>query len=160
MRVVFLRLFVCSLGLLLAAAGPLAAQESTLQGTWALDLKSSQNVPEAQKGVDLKIAFRGNQVTISRFVGDKAVGEPMVLTLDGAKRSQDVGGKPATIVAKWLTRGTKFEQVVSMPQPGSVFVATQSVVTEVSPSGGTMTRTYAIRLANETEDRLLVYRRK
>ena len=157
---VFLRVFVCSLGLLLAAAGPLAAEESTLQGTWVLDLKSSQNVPEAQKGVDLKIAFRGNQVTIARFVGEKAVGEPMVLTLDGAKRPQDVGGKPATMVAKWLTRGTKFEQVVSMPQPGSVFVATQSVVTEVSPSGGTMTRTYSIKLANETEDRLLVYRRK
>ena len=47
-----------------------------------------------------------------------------------------------------------------MQQQGSVFVATQSVVTEVSPSGGTMTRTYEIKLATEVEDRILVYRRK
>lgn len=159
MRVSF-RVFACFLGLLVAAAGPLAAQELTLQGTWMLDVKASKNVPEAQKGVDLKIALKGNQVTISRFVGEKPVGEPMVLNLDGIKRPQDMGGKPATIVAKWLARGTKFEQVVSMQQPGSVFVATQSVVTEVSPSGGTMTRTYDIKLANEVEDRILVYRRK
>lgn len=159
MRVSF-RVFVCSLVLLLAAAGPLAAQESTLQGTWLLDVKASKNVPEAQKGVDLKIALKGNQVTIARFVGEKAVGEPMVLTLDGIKRPQDVGGQRATIEAKWLARGTKFQQVVSMQQQGSVFVATQSVVTEVSPSGGTMTRTYEIKLATEVEDRILVYRRK
>jgi hypothetical protein len=159
MRVSF-RVFVCSLGLLLAVAGPLGAQESTLQGSWALDVKASKNVPEAQKGVDLKIAMKGNQVTIARFVGEKPIGEPMVLTLDGIKRPQDVGGQRATIEAKWLVRGTKFQQVVSMPQPGSVFVATQSVVTEVSPSGGTMTRTYEIKLATEVEDRILVYRRK
>ena len=159
MRVSF-RVFVCFLGLLFAVAGPLAAEETTLQGTWALDLKSSQNVPEAQKGVDLKVALKGNQVTIARFVGEKAVGEPMVLNLDGIKRPQDVGGQRGTIEAKWLSRGTKFEMVVSLPQPGSVFIATQTIVTEVSPSGGTMTRAYTIKLAKEVDERLLVYRRK
>ena len=40
MRVSF-RVFVCVLGLLFAVAGPLAAEETTLQGTWALDLNYS-----------------------------------------------------------------------------------------------------------------------
>jgi hypothetical protein len=160
MRVVSLRFLVGSLVLVLAAAGPLAAEETTLLGTWTLDLKASQNVPEAQKGVDLKIGFRGNELTTTRLVGDRPVGQPMVLTLDGVKRPLDVGGQRGTVVARWVTRGTKFEQVVSMPQPGSVFVATQTITSEVSPSGGTMTRTYVIRLATDSEDRLLVYRRK
>ena len=160
MRSVSLRFFVGFVVLVLAAAGPLAAQETTLQGTWALDMKASKNVPESQKGVDLKIAIRGNQLTTARLAGETPIGTPMVLTLDGVKRPQNVGGQPATVMAKWLTRGTKFEQVVSMQQAGSVFVATQTVVTEVSPAGGTMTRSYVIKLANEVEDRLLVYRRK
>lgn len=160
MRLISLRFLVGPLFALLAAAGPLAAQETSLQGTWTLDLKASQNVPEAQKGVDLKIAIRGNQLTMVRLVGEKALGTPMVITLDGAKRPQELGGQHATVVAKWLQRGTKFEQVVATQQPGSVFVATQTIVTEVSPSGGTMTRSYAIKLANEVENRLLVYRRK
>ncbi len=160
MRVVSLRFLVGSLVLLLAAAGPLAAQETSLQGTWVLDVKASNNVPESQKGVDLKIAIRGNELTTTRLVGEKPVGSPMLLTLDGVKRPQEIGGQRATIAAKWLSRGTKFEQVVSMSQAGSVFVATQTIVTEVSPSGGTMTRTYVIRMANASEDRLLVYRRK
>ena len=37
---------------------PLAAEETTVEGTWTLDMKASQNVPEAQKGVDLKISRR------------------------------------------------------------------------------------------------------
>ena len=73
MKVGSSRFVVFSLALLLVAAGPLAAEELTLQGTWTLDLKASQNVPEAQKGVDLKIAFRGNQLTTARFVGDRPV---------------------------------------------------------------------------------------
>lgn len=160
MRVVPLRFLVGSLLLLLAAAGPLAADEATLQGVWVLDLKASRNVPEAQKGVDLKIGVKGDQMTIARFAGEVPIGEPLVLTLDGRDRSQPIGGQPATMSSKWLVAGKKFEQVVTMPQPKSVFIAVQTVVTEISPSGGTMTRAYTTRLAKEREERLLVYRRK
>lgn len=149
-----------SLALVLAAAGPLAAEETTLQGTWALDAKASKNVPEAQKGVDLRIAIRDNHLTISRFVGEKPLGEPMVLFLDGVSRAQQVGGQRATVVVKWLAEGTKFEHVITMMQPGSVFATTQTIVTEVSPSGTTMTRKYVVRQARDTQERLLVYRRK
>ena len=47
-----------------------------------------------------------------------------------------------------------------MQQQGSVFPTTQKIVTEVSPTGTTMTRRYEIRRAQEAQDRLLVYRRK
>ena len=160
MMAVSLRLLVGSLVVLLAAAGPLAAQEPTLEGVWVLDLKASRNVPEAQKGVDLKIAVRGDQLTIARFVGDAPVGEPQVLTLDGVNRPQKIGGQAATVRAKWLTPGTKFALVVPLPQPGSVFIVVQTVVSEVSPSGGTMTRAYTTRRAKDREERNLVYRRK
>jgi hypothetical protein len=160
MMAVSFRLLVGSLVVVLAAAGPLAAQEATLDGIWTLDLKASRNVPEAQKGVDLKIAVHDDQLTIARFAGQVAIGEPMLLTLDGKSRPLDVGGQKATMTSKWLKRPTKFELVISMPQPGSVFIAVQSVVTEVSPTGGTLTRTYETRRAKELEYRLLVYRRK
>ncbi|MCL4807462.1 MAG: hypothetical protein KJ062_06660 [Thermoanaerobaculia bacterium] len=159
MRVFSLRL-VGSLVFLLAAAGPLAAEETMLQGTWALDVKASKNVPEAQKGVDLRIAIRDNHLTISRFVGEKSLGEPMVLFVDGTSRPQEVGGQRATVVVKWLEKDRKFEHVITMMQPGSVFATTQTIVTEVSPSGTTMTRKYVVRQARDTQERLLVYRRK
>lgn len=160
MRLVSFRILVGSLVLLLAAAGPLAATEATIEGTWALDLKASRNIPEAQKGVDLRIAVKGDQVTISRLAGEIVIGEPLVLTLDGAEKAQGVAGQRSTLRSKWLAKGTKFELVVQMPEPGSVFIAVQSVVTEVSPSGGTLTRTYNTRRAKDKEYRLLVYRRK
>lgn len=152
--------FVGSLAIVLAAAGPLAAEEATLQGNWALDVKASKNVPEAQKGVDLKIGIRDNQMTIARVVGDKPSGEPMVLFLDGVSRPQEVGGQRATVVVKWLEKEKKFEHVITMMQPGSVFATTQTIVTEVSPTGSTMTRKYVVRQARDTQERLLVYRRK
>ena len=73
---------------------------------------------------------------------------------------QTVGGQKANVVAKWLKAGVSFEHVVSMMQSGSVFPTTQKVVTEVSPTGTTLTRRYEIRRAQEAQDRLLVYRRK
>jgi len=160
MRVFSLRFLVGAMVLLSVSAGPLAADEATLQGVWVLDLKASRNVPEAQKGVDLRIGVRGDQVSIARYAGEVQIGEPLVVTLDGKTRPQPVGGQPATMSAKWLAPGTRFEQVVTMPQPKSVFIAVQTVVTEVSPTGGMMTRAYTTRLAKEREERLLVYRRK
>ena len=160
MRVVSLRSMVGFLVLVLAAAGPLAAEEPTLEGTWVLDAKSSKNVPEAQKGVDLKIGVRDPQLTIAKFAGERAIGEPMVLMLDGKSRPQDVGGQRATVSAKWLVKDKKFEHVISMMQPGSVFATTQTIVTEVSDTGGTLMRHYTIRQAKETQERSLVYRRK
>ena len=160
MRVVSFRFLVGSLVLLLAAAGPLAAEEATVEGTWVLDAKASRNVPEAQKGVDLRIGVRDDAVTISRHTGEITIGEPLVVKLDNVERAQGIAGARSTMKAKWLEKGKKFELVVSMPEPGSVFIAVQSVVTEVSPSGGTLTRTYNTRRAKEKEYRLLVYRRK
>lgn len=160
MRLNSFRFLVGPLVLVLAAAGSAVAEETTLEGTWTLDAKASRNVPEAQKGVDLKIAFRGNHLTTTRFAGDKAIGEPSVLILDGVSRPQDVGGQRATVTAKWLTPEKAFEHVVSMMQQGSVFATKQTIVTEVSPTGSTMTRKYEIRRARETQERLLVYRRK
>lgn len=161
MTVVSLRSLVGALVLLLAASGPLAAEEAvSLQGTWGLDAKASKNVPEAQKGVDLRIATREKQMTITRLVGEKPLGEPMVLFVDGVSRPQDVGGQRATVVVRWLEPDRKFEHVITMMQPGSVFATTQTIVTEVSPTGSTLTRKYVIRQARDTQERLLVYRRK
>ncbi len=160
MRLDSFRFLVGPLVLALAVAGSAAAQETTVEGTWTLDMKASQNVPEAQKGVDLKISVDGKLLTTARFAGDKAVGEPAVIILDGVSRAQTVGGQKATVVAKWLKAGVAFEHVVSMMQTGSVFPTTQKIVTEVSPTGTTLTRRYEIRRAQESQDRLLVYRRK
>lgn len=146
--------------LALAAAGSAVAQDAGLQGDWVLDAKASNNVPESQKGVDLKIALAGKEMTITRLVGEKVVGEPLVFNLDGIRRPQTLGGQQATVSAKWLTPDKKFELVVSMPQTGSAFMLVQTVVTEVSPTGGTITRNYTTRKGPEREDRLLVYRRK
>lgn len=154
------RYLVGSLVLVLAAAGSAAAQETPVVGTWTLDLKASQNVPEVQKGVDLRISIEGKLLTTARFAGETAVGEPAVIIVDGMSRPQNVGGQKATVVAKWLKPGVAFEHVVSMMQSGSVFPTTQKIVTEVSPTGTTLTRRYEIRRAQESQDRLLVYRRK
>ena len=162
MRVVSLRSIVgfLVLVLVLAAAGPLAAEAPSLDGTWLFDAKASKNVPEALKGVDLKIEVKDPQVTITKLVGERPVGEPMIVMLDGKSRPQDVGGQRATVSAKWLEKGRRFEHVVSMMQAGSVFATTQTIVTEVSETGSTMMRKYSIRQARETQERVLVYRRK
>ena len=162
MRVVSLRSIVGSLvlALVLAAAGPLAADEPTLEGTWVFDAKASKNVPEALKGVDLRIAIRDPQLTLTKLAGERQVGEPMVLMLDGKSRPQDVGSQRATVSAKWLVKDRRFEHVISMMQAGSVFATTQTIVTEVSDTGSTMMRKYTIRQAKETQERVLVYRRK
>ncbi len=160
MRVVSLRSIVGALVLVLAAAGPLAADPPILEGTWLFDAKASKNVPEALKGVDLKIVVNDSQVTITKLAGDRPIGEPMIVIVDGRSRAQDVGGQRATVSAKWLEKGRRFEHVISMMQAGSVFGTTQTIVTEVSETGGTMMRKYSIRQARETQERVLVYRRK
>jgi hypothetical protein len=160
MTLVSLRSIVGSLVLMLAAVGPVAADEPTIEGTWVLDMKSSKNVPEAQKGVDLKVGIRDTQLTITKLAGENQIGEPMVLMLDGKARPQEVGGQRATVSAKWLVKDKKFEHVISMMQQGSVFATTQTIVTEVSDTGGTLMRKYTIRQAKETQERALVYRRK
>ena len=160
MRLDSFRFLVGPLVLVLAVAGSAAAQETSLVGTWALDLKASTNVPESQKGVDLTIALSGREMTITRAIGEKVVGEPLVLTLDGVGRAQNLSGQRANVTAKWLAPEKKFELVVSMPQAGSTFLMVQTVVTEISPTGGTMSRNYLTRKGPEREDRLLVYRRR
>jgi hypothetical protein len=160
MRLDSFRFLVGPLVLALAVAGSAAAQETTVVGTWALDLKASQNVPEAQKGVDLKISVDGKLLTTARFAGETAVGEPAVIILDGVSRPQTVGGQKATVVAKWLKPGVAYEHVISMMQTGSVFPTTQKIVTEASSTGTTLTRRYEVRRAQDVQDRLLVYRRK
>ena len=160
MRVVSLRSIVGALVLVLAAAGPLAADPPSLEGTWLFDARASKSVPEALKGVDLKIAVNDSQVTITKLAGDRPIGEPMIVIVDGKSRAQDVGGQRATVSAKWLEKGRRFEHVISMMQAGSVFGTTQTIVTEVSDTGGTMMRKYSIRQARETQERVLVYRRK
>ena len=69
-------------------------------------------------------------------------------------------GTPTSYEPDWSWTGSQTVTVYLAPQPGSVFDATQTVVTEVSPTGGTLTRTYVIKLGKDSEDRLLVYRRK
>ncbi len=160
MRVVSLRSIVGALVLVLATAGPLAADPPALEGTWLFDARASKSVPEALKGVDLKIVVNDPQVTIMKLAGDRPIGEPMIVIVDGKSRPQDVGGHRATVSARWLEKGRRFEHVISMMQAGSVFATTQTIVTEVSETGGTMMRKYSIRQARETQERVLVYRRK
>ncbi len=142
------------------AAAPVAAAQS-LQGTWVLDLKASQNVPDAQKGVDLKVMVRGNELTILREVSGKTIGTPLLYTLDGVTRQMDVGGgQRAAVEARWLIRGTTVQQVIKMPTPGSLTLAVQTTVMEVSPDGNTLKRAQTLVQGGETTDRMMVYRRK
>ena len=114
MRVVSIRSIVGFLVLVFAAAGPLAAEPPTLEGTWLFDAKASKNVPEALKGVDLKVEVKDPQVTITKLVGERPVGEPMVVIVDGKSRPQDVGGQRATVSAKGREKGRRCWHGISM----------------------------------------------
>lgn len=154
------RRLVRLLPVVLLAVAPVASAQS-LQGTWVLDLKASQNVPDAQKGVDLKITVRGNEMTILREVAGKPIGSPLVLKLDGVARQMDVGGgQRAQVECRWLARGTTVQQVVKLPMPGSLIPAVQTTVYELSPDGKTLKKGQTIDQAGDVTDRTMVYRLK
>ena len=136
-------------------------QTPTLEGIWALDVKASKNVPESQKGLDLKIGVKGDQFSTVFITGAGPVGTPLVYTLDGKSRQMDLGGGTlAQVSARWVVNGTKIEQVVSLPVPGSVVFARHRTLTELSPDGARLIRTQEVSRAGEATDRILIYKRK
>ena len=138
-----------------APALPALAAGFPIEGTWALDAKASENVPESKKGVDLRIERKGNQITTTRLVGGKPVGEPLVVVTDGTARPFEASGQKGTVSAFWSGGDKALEQELK------VGVEEQHAVITLSAEGGTMTRVESILKAGvKTSERKLVYRRK
>jgi hypothetical protein len=146
-----------ALGLLLALvlAPPFLAADFPIEGSWGLDLKASRNVPESKKGVDLLIERKGNQVTTTRLVGGKPVGDPLVVATDGKERPIETGGTKATVAAFYSRDGRALEQELK------VGVEEQHAVITLSADGKTMTRVESMSKAGvKTSERTLVYQRR
>lgn len=146
-----------ALGLLLAfgLALPLLGAEFPIEGTWTLDLKASQNVPESKKGVDLLIEKKGNEITTSRLVGGKPVGDPLSVVPDGKERPVRTDGPKTTVDAFFSKDGKSLEQELK------VGVEEQHAVITLSPDGKTMTRVETMSKAGvKTSERTLVYRKR
>ncbi|MDL1949066.1 hypothetical protein FBQ97_04535 [Acidobacteria bacterium ACD] len=147
---------------------PVAAQEAEappeapFDGLWGLNEKASRDVPESAKGVDLKIAIKGNQFIMQRLVMGKPVGDAFALMLDGKTREMELGGgKRAMVDGRWAKEHWVIEQNVRMlTSTGPGLPPVQRTVNTVSPDGQTLTRVQTTHHFGRSEERVLVYRRK
>ncbi len=139
-------------------AGPAAAQHK-IDGIWRLDERSSRNVPDALKGVDLKIGVRGRQLSTQRLFDGAPVGDPFVVTLDGVPAPKDLGkGQKGTVTASWKEEGRIFQQVIKTTQ--GMLDVVQTTITTVSDDGKVMYRNQVTKMGPEESVRELVYRKK
>ena len=142
------------------AFAPVAAALG-FNGLWVLDLKASQDVLDSQKGVDLKISLRGNELTILREVAGKTIGTRQLFLIDGRTRQMEVaGGQVAQVETKWLVPGTKLQQTIRISIAGSPVPAVQTTVMELSADGQTLTRVQSLDQTGDATERKMVYRRR
>lgn len=155
----FRRLFAVGGVVVLAGlAGPAAAQHK-IDGVWRLDEKNSRNVPDALKGIDLKIVVRGRQLSTQHLFDGAPVGDPFVVTLDGVPAPVDLGkGRKATVTATWKEQGRIFQQVIKTTQ--GMLDVVQTTMTTVSDDGQVMYRNQVQKAGPEETVRELVYRKK
>jgi hypothetical protein len=146
------------LAALLPAA--MASAVSPIEGTWTLDERASTNVPDAVKGVELKIILKGKELTTQRFFEGKALGEPVSLTIDAGPADKEIGkGQRGTVEIRWKDAGKTLEQVVKM-KVGGVTPVVQTTLTTFSDDGQAMTRQQTTVQGGEKTERRLVYRKK
>jgi hypothetical protein len=148
--------------LVLLAALPAfpASAAPPIDGTWRLDERASTNVPEAAKGVELKIVLKGRELITQRFFEGKSLGEPVSVLLDGNPVEKEIGkGQRGTIEARWKDGGKMLEQIVRMKPPGALPVV-QTTLTTFSEDGQVMTRQQTRVQGGEKTERKLVYLRK
>jgi hypothetical protein len=140
-----------------------AAAESAvmpIQGDWRLDERASRNVPDAMKGVDLKIWLKGKELYTQRLFEGAPVGEPLVVPLDGVPTERELSkGQRGTIEGRWKADGKLLEQVVKMKQQNLIPIV-QTTLVSVSADGKTMTRIQTTQSAGDSTERILIYRRK
>ena len=133
---------------------------SPIEGTWTLDERASSNVPEAVKGVDLKITLKGRELTTVRVFEGKALGEPVSLTIDAGPEEKEIGkGQRGTVEVRWKDAGKTLEQTIRM-KLGGVTPVVQTTLTTFSEDGQVMTRQQTTVQGGEKMERKLVYRRK
>ena len=157
------RLNGAAVGLLLTAlsATALAAGASMpIAGDWRLDDRASRNIPDAMKGVDLKITLKGNELVTQRLFEGAPVGEPLAVSLDGPPVEKELAkGQRGTIEARWKAGGKLLEQIVKMKQQNLIPIV-QTTLVSISDDGKVMTRVQTTDQAGNATERILVYRRK
>jgi hypothetical protein len=145
---------------LLATAPRAAAQAMPgIQGTWELDTKHSQNIPDAARGVDLKISLKGRELMTQRLVDGAPVGTPFTISLDGVPREREiVPGQRGQVGAEWKADGKLIVQTIKMKT--GVLDTVQVTNITVSEDGDVMTRVQTTKTGAGTTDRVLIYRKK
>jgi hypothetical protein len=144
---------------MLASGFRAAAEIMPIQGTWELDTRHSQNIPDAAKGVDLKISLKGRELTTQRLVDGAPIGSPFTITLDGIMREREiVPGQRGEVSAEWKASGKLLVQNIKMK--AGVLDAIQITNITVSEDGEVMTRVQTTRTGAGTQDRVLIYRKK
>lgn len=136
-----------------------AAQIMPIQGTWELDVRHSQNVPDAAKGVDLRISLKGRDLETRRLVDGAPVGNPFVLTLDGVMRDREiVPGQRGEVSGEWKAGGKLIVQTIKMKT--GILDTVQTTNITVSEDGEVMTRVQTTKTGAGSTDRVLIYRKK
>jgi hypothetical protein len=131
-----------------------------IQGDWRLDERASKNIPDALKGVDLKITLKGKDLATQRSFEGANVGEPFVVAIDGVEVEKEIGkGQKGKISAQWKANGKLLEQVVKTTAANFLPV-TQTTLITVSDDGKVMTRVQTTVSGSDTTERVLIYRRK
>jgi hypothetical protein len=157
-RLGVLALAVCAISL--SALAFAAGATMPIAGEWKLDDRASKNIPDAMKGIDLKISMKGNDLITQRYFEGAPVGDPLAVTLGaGAIEKELVKGQRGTIQATWKANGKMLEQVVKMKQQNLVPI-TQTTLVSISDDGKVMTRVQTTDQPGVGNDRILVYRRK
>ncbi len=143
----------------LAFAFAASAEIMPIQGTWELDLRRSENVPDSAKGVDLRISLKGRDLMTQRLVDGAPVGNAFVVTLDGVPRTREiVPGSRGEVSAEWKANGKLIVQTIKMKTGLLDTVQTTNIT--VSDSGDVMTRVQTTKMGAGTTDRVLIYRKK
>jgi len=131
-----------------------------IAGEWKLDERASRNIPDSMKGIDLKIWVKGDELYTQRQFEGAPVGEPLSVRLDGQPVEKElVKGQRGSIQASWKAAGKLLEQIVKMRQANLIPIV-QTTLVSISADGKVMTRVQTTQQANDSSERILVYRRK
>jgi len=143
-----------------AASAVAAGTAMPIAGEWKLDERASRNIPDAMKGIDLKIWMKGDELYTQRLFEGAPVGEPLAVKLDGQAVEKDLAkGQPGSIQASWKANGKLLEQIVKMKQANLIPIV-QTTLVSISDDGKVMTRVQTTAQAGNSSERILVYRRK
>lgn len=155
---VFWRLVLVAVSVMLAHVS--MAQPLAINGTWKLDEKNSRNVSDQAKGIDLAIVLTGKTLSTQRLFEGAKVGEPLVVQLDGVPIEREIAkGVRGTIEARWRANGKLIEMIIKTRQSNLIDL-TQTTAINVSEDGKVMTRTQTRKGGGETNESVLIYRRK